>query len=126
MNSGFDQWWWATSLPCWPGCCMTSANGVYCGDHNVHTIDHPSLGRTNDPAWSVEYAASRTSAHEIGHGLNLDHYNGFPDSNDCLMSSGRKGFKLQDFEIQIARTRAAQKALPDTTPKYCAPARLTP
>jgi hypothetical protein len=100
--------------------CETKANGVYCGDHDVHTLDMPSLGAADNAQWDTGQNAARTSAHELGHGLRLEHYNGFADSNDSLMSSGRQGFKLHDTEISTARARAAQVALPDTSPAFCA------
>jgi hypothetical protein len=100
--------------------CATKANGVYCGDHDVHTLDMPSLGAADNAQWDTEQDAARTSAHELGHGLRLEHFNGFADSNDSLMSSGRQGFKLHATEISTARARAAQMALPDTSPAFCA------
>jgi hypothetical protein len=116
IATGFDIWFHEREIPCSPG-----ANGVYCGDHDIHTLDRPSLGAADNAEWDTERNPSRTSAHELGHGLNLDHYNGFADSNDSLMSSGRQGFKLHDAEIQTARTRARTKGLADTTPLHCTP-----
>ena len=115
MQNGFDLWFHRSSIPCSPG-----ANGVFCGDHDIHTLDRPSLGATDNDEWDTEHNPSRTTAHELGHGLNLQHYNGFADSNDSLMSSGRQGFKLHDTEIQTARTRARSKALAETTALHCA------
>jgi hypothetical protein len=112
QQGGYDLWF----VPSVPG--EPSVNGIYRGDHDIWSRDNPSLGSAPNP---VQDPASRTSAHELGHGLTLDHYNGFPDSNDSLMSSGRLGWQLHDFEIQAARARAAQKALPDTTPTNCGP-----
>lgn len=94
-----------------------SLNGYYAGDHDVWTIDYPNLGASPNP---VDYPAARTTAHELGHGLTLDHYNGFSDSNNSLMSSGKLGWDLHDFEVEDARGRAAQMALEDTSPNYCA------
>jgi hypothetical protein len=37
------------------------------------------------------------------------------------MSSGKQGWQLHAFEIDAARGRAAEKALSDTDPIYCAP-----
>lgn len=116
LSGGFDLWFHETSIPCSPG-----ANGVYCGDHDIHSLDAPRLGRTDAPDWSVELPPARTAAHELGHGLTLDHFNGQPDSNDSLMSSGRMGFKLHEAEIQAARRRAAAKALPDDGSEFCTP-----
>jgi hypothetical protein len=56
--------------------------------------------------------------------LTLDHYDGHPDSNDSLMSSGRQGFMLHDAEITAARNRAKAKALMDTAPLYCSPPKV--
>jgi len=121
MQAGFDFWFHRSAIPCSPG-----ANGVYCGDHDIHSLDRPSLGAVDNAEWDTEHNPSRTSAHELGHGLSLDHYNGFPDSNDSLMSSGRQGFKLYEAEVTAARNRARSKALADTTPLYCSPPALAP
>jgi hypothetical protein len=121
MQDGFDFWFHRTEIPCSPG-----ANGVYCGDHDIHSLDRPSLGAADNDEWDTERNPSRTSAHELGHGLSLNHYNGFADSNDSLMSSGRQGFKLHEAEITAARNRARSKALDDLTPLYCSPPALAP
>jgi hypothetical protein len=121
MQAGFDFWFHRSEIPCSPG-----ANGVYCGDHDIHSLDRPSLGAADNMEWDTERNPSRTSAHELGHGLSLQHYNGFADSNDSLMSSGRQGFKLHEAEITAARNRARSKALPDLGPLYCAPPSLAP
>lgn len=115
MQDGFDFWFHKGDIPCSPG-----ANGVYCGDHDIHTKDVPSLAPADDPMWDTVHDPSRTSAHELGHGLTLEHYDGHDDSPDSLMSSGRQGFKLHDFEIEAARTRADQKKLADTGAIHCA------
>jgi hypothetical protein len=115
MSEGFDFWYHDGRIPCSPG-----ANGVYCGDHDIHSLDEPNLGRSDDAMWSVKRAPARTGAHELGHGLSLDHFDNQPDSNDSLMASGRMGFKLHESEIMAARRRAAMKALPDNGSKYCA------
>lgn len=114
-RDGFDLWFHRSGLG-----CGASGNGVYCGDHDIHSLDAPSLGATNERIWDTRQDAARTSAHELGHGLNLDHYNGFADSNDSLMSSGRQGFKLHDSEITTARTRALAKALASSSTAPCA------
>jgi hypothetical protein len=116
MQTGFDFWFHKGDIPCSPG-----ANGVYCGDHDIHTKDTPSLAPVDDPMWDTVHDPSRTSAHELGHGLTLEHYDGHDDSPDSLMSSGRQGFKLHDFEIEAARTRADQKKLDDTGAIHCTP-----
>jgi hypothetical protein len=116
MQTGFDFWFHKGDIPCSPG-----ANGVYCGDHDIHTKDAPSLAPADDPMWDSVHDPSRTSAHELGHGLTLEHYDGHDDSPDSLMSSGRQGFKLHDFEIEAARMRADQKKLDDTGAIHCTP-----
>lgn len=122
MNTGYDMWFHAGTIPCAPG-----SNGVYCGnDHDIHTKDFPSLGTAMSPEWDSMFNASRTAAHELGHGLRLNHNNGMPNDRDRLMSSGKQGFMILDFEIQTARGRAAQKALPDTSPIFCAPPDVVP
>jgi hypothetical protein len=102
-------------------------NGYYSGDHDIWSRDHPSLGAAPNP---VQYPTARTTAHEFGHGLGLDHQdfgNACPDGtgnldcDDLLMRSGRRGFFLSDEEIMSARTVAARKALADTTPLGCGP-----
>ena len=114
MDMGFDFWFHEDVIPCSPG-----ANGVYCGPHDIHSLDDPNLGRTNNAEWDTEHDAARTTAHELGHGLGLGHYNGYADSNDSLMASGRQGFKLHDSEVEAARRRARSRALEDLTPLYC-------
>ncbi len=107
---GFDIWF-VPDVPDPPG-----ANGVYKGDHNIWSRDYPNLAPASHP---VTHRAARTGAHEIGHGLTLRHYNGYADSADSLMSSGTLGWHLRNFQIQAARTRAQQKAIPDPTPTNC-------
>jgi hypothetical protein len=114
-SDGFDLWFHRSQLG-----CNTNANGVYCGDHDIHSLDVPNLERADNPEWNVRQKPARTSAHELGHGLNLEHYNGFADSNDSLMSSGRQGFKLHDSEISTARKRAMPKALASSPATPCA------
>ena len=115
-RDGFDLWFHRSRLG-----CNASGNGVYCGDHDIHTLDAPSLNPANTAAWDSRQNPARTTAHELGHGLNLAHYNGYPDSNDSLMSSGRQGFKLHEQEIATARRRARDKALPTSSALPCAP-----
>jgi hypothetical protein len=112
---GFDIWF-VPEVPDPP-----HANGVYKGDHNIWSRDYPSLRPAPNP---VGHHAARTSAHELGHGLTLPHYDGHPDSPDSLMSSGTLGWQLREFEIQAARARAQQKANPDTRPSNCVPAQI--
>jgi len=122
QSTGFDLWF----VPVVPS--DPSVNGIYMGDHDIWSRDYPNLGSAPNP---VTYPAARTSAHEIGHGLRLDHYNGYADSYDHLMSSGRLGFKVSNpnlanvYEIDVARARAQQKALADTTPLACGPPQIS-
>jgi hypothetical protein len=60
----------------------------------------------------------------LGHGLTLPHYNGYPDSLDNLMSSGTQGWRLNESQIQAARSRAQDKAERDTAPMNCSAPRL--
>ena len=107
---GFDIWF-VPEVPDPPG-----ANGIYKGDHDIWSRDYPNLMPAPNP---VTQRAARTSAHELGHGLTLRHYNGYPESPDSLMSSGTLGWRLLDFQIQAARARAKQKANPDTRSTEC-------
>ena len=109
---GFDIWF-VPQVPDPPG-----ANGVFKGDHAIWSRDYPNLRPAARPA---TYRAARTSAHELGHGLGLRHYDGFPDSTESLMGSGSLGWQLHDFEIEAARVRARQKADPNTIPADCSP-----
>lgn len=118
-KDGFDFWFHRSRLG-----CNANANGVYCGDHDIHSLDAPSLSRADNAAWNVRRGPARTTAHELGHGLNLDHFNGFVDSNDSLMSSGRQGFKLHEAETTTARKRAQEKALANSPATPCATAKV--
>jgi hypothetical protein len=121
-SDGFDFFFHRSML----GCGASDSNGVYCGDHDIHSLDAPSLSPADNPSWDTRQNPARTSAHELGHGLRLEHYNGFADSNDSLMSSGRQGFKLHDSEITTARARAQMKALTSSTSAPCAPVPVAP
>jgi len=113
---GFDIWF-VPEVPDPPG-----TNGVYKGDHDIWSRDYPKLMPAQNP---VAHPAARTSAHELGHGLTLPHYNGYPDSRDSLMSSGTLGWRLHDLQIRAARARAQQKGNPDTTPTNCSAPEIT-
>jgi hypothetical protein len=110
MSEGFDLWY-RTSDP-------SGVNGMYSGSHDIFSLDAPSLGSAPAP---VMHPPARTAAHELGHGLNLDHNNCGSGCYDYLMSSGRLGWQLEAFEVDVARQRAAMRADPDTTPVGCAP-----
>jgi hypothetical protein len=123
---GFDFRYTAGQIPGAP-----TSNGLARGAHDIWSIDHPNLGSAPNP---VQYPTARTTAHELGHVLNLDHENPPPSTdcaspcycvtlglecNDFLMRSGRMGYFVSDPEVQIARARAAQRALPDSAPTAC-------
>jgi hypothetical protein len=110
-SDGFDIWF-VPEVPDPPG-----ANGVFKGDHDIWSRDYPNLRPAPNP---VTHRAARTSAHELGHGLTLPHYNGHPDSPQSLMTSGTLGWFLHDFQIEAARVRARAKASPDTSRTDCA------
>lgn len=125
-TDGFDFRYTAGQIP-----GATTSNGVTRGAHDIWSIDHPNLGSAPNP---VQNPAARTTAHELGHALNLAHENPPPSTdcatpcycvtlglecNDFLMRSGRMGYFVSDPEVQIARTRAAQRALPDSAPSAC-------
>ena len=96
---------------------------MYSGPHNIWTLDQPSLGSAPNP---VMINASRTAAHELGHALSLNHTNCGSACDDALMASGKKGYKLEDWEVEQARGRAEQKALADLEPLGCSPPMIGP
>jgi len=119
LGPGFDIWYS-------PG-VSSDPNGYYSGDNDIFSRDQPSLGAAPNP---VQLPTARTTAHEFGHALGLQHQDfgdacpngsGDLDCNDLLMRSGRRGFFLSDPEVERARSVAEDKALDDTTPLDCAP-----
>ena len=88
-------------------------NGVYRNDHDIFSRDRPNLGPAPRP---VKLPVARTVAHELGHGLRLPHDQ---SSDDLLMRSGTLGWQLTPTQIETARGRAREKALPDTAPLTC-------
>jgi hypothetical protein len=125
-SDGFDFRYTAGQIP-----GASTANGLTQNAHSIWSIDHPNLGAAPHP---IMNPTARTTAHELGHALNLAHENPAPstdcsspcycvtlnmDCNDFLMRSGTKGYFLSDPEIQIARKRAMSVALADTTPLLC-------
>lgn len=104
MADGFDMWFQPE---------VGGPNGYYSGDHDIWVRDYPSLGSAPNP---VAFGGARTAAHELGHGLTLDHDQ---SSDDYLMRSGTEGFGIPEYQITSSRQRAAQKALADTAPLKC-------
>src|SRR5262245_19212316 len=103
MTSGLDLWFKTDDAD--------PFNGLYRGDHTIYSKDRPLLG---DLKSGPPETTARSSAHELGHALRLEHYNLQPDSPDSLMSSGYLGRRLHGWEIETARQRARELALPDS------------
>lgn len=78
--------------------------GMYDGAADMWTLDSPGLADSPHP---VAFPAARTASHELGHALGLRHYNRRHASVDALMSSGRRGYRLESFQIDQARAHAA-------------------
>jgi hypothetical protein len=125
-TDGFDFRYTAGQIP-----GASSANGLTQNAHAIWSIDHPRLNAVKMP---VKNPAARTTAHELGHALGLDHENP-PPSTDCaspcycaergddcdeyLLRSGTQGYFLSPPEIQIARGRAEKVALANRSEPQC-------
>ena len=104
MTDGFDMWFKPE---------IGAPNGYYTSDHDIAVRDVPNLSSAPNPAMN---AAARTAAHELGHGLTLEHDQ---NSDDYLMRSGTYGWQLPQYQLDASRNRAAVKALADTTLPDC-------
>jgi hypothetical protein len=93
-------------------------NGYFSDEHEIWVKDTPDLRPAPIPS---KYAASRTAAHELGHGLNLSHRE---DADNNLMRSQTRGWKLNEEEIKGARKRAAEIAISDMEELHCGPVKL--
>jgi hypothetical protein len=127
-TDGFDFRYTSGQIP-----GASTANGLTQSAHSIWSIDHPRL---NDVAMPVMNPTARTTAHELGHALGLEHENP-PPSTDCaspcycvqlgddcdeyLLRSGTKGFHISKPEVDIARGRAARVALKDQASQCGAP-----
>ena len=116
-GDGFDIFF-KPELEALPGYEVVS--GLHQGDHDIQVRDVPDL--YNVPPAMVTKGA-RTTAHELGHALGLQHDE---RSDAFLMRSGHQGIQLQPHEIRIARSRAALKTLSVTTRSTCQPPRFNP
>src|SRR5438128_1073772 len=108
-REGFDIWF-VSEVPDPPG-----VNGSYKGDHDIWSRDYPDLMPAPHP---VTQRAARTSAHELGHGLTLRHYNGYPESADNLMSPARWVGDCTIFRSRrrvLVRSRKLTRTLPPRT-----------
>ena len=99
---------------------IDSLNGYYDGDHAIWVRDTPVL---NPAAYSAQYPAARTAAHEFGHGLGLVHRQ---NSDNNLMRSKTFGWRMNEQEVLTARRAAAKKSLPDTGAAQCGHAVFRP
>ncbi|MGC1454699.1 MAG: hypothetical protein WA946_05880 [Nitrospirota bacterium] len=114
IDQGMDIWF----LPVLPG--GSSLNGYFRDAHNIRVRDTPVLGQAPHPA---HHPAARTAAHELGHGLSLQHRQ---DSDDNLMRSKTFGWQLNLREVLKARSAAQEKALKDTAPRKCSEPGIAP
>lgn len=102
-DDGFDIFF-KPELEALPGYQVIS--GMHQGDHDIQVRDVPDL--YNIPPAMVSKGA-RTTAHELGHALGLQHDE---RSNAFLIRAGHQGIQLQPHEIRTARRHAALKTLP--------------
>jgi hypothetical protein len=102
-DDGFDIFF-KPELEVLPGYKVIS--GLHQGDHDIQVRDVPDL---YDAPPAIVTKGARTTAHELGHALGLQHDE---RSNAFLMRSGHQGIQLQPHEIRIARGHAALRTLP--------------
>jgi hypothetical protein len=114
LEQGMDIWFMPV-LPGGPG-----LNGYFRDEHDIHVRDTPILRPAEHPA---RHPAPRTAAHELGHGLSLQHRQ---DSDNNLMRSKTFGWQLNKEEVLQARSVAADMALQDTTLRSCSEPVIVP
>ncbi|HEY7764453.1 MAG TPA: hypothetical protein VIB38_05655 [Aestuariivirgaceae bacterium] len=116
-DDGFDIFF-KPELEVLPGYKVIS--GLHQGDHDIQVRDVPDL---YDAPPAIVTKGARTTAHELGHALGLQHDE---RSNAFLMRSGHQGIQLQPHEIRIARGHAALRTLPVAKRLTCQPPKLNP